>query len=196
MAPISLDATRVYPAESEQAAASSLSTICGACPELCWFVVLTEWQQEQLARHECARLGAQVFAPLVRILVPQRNRPAIRQLQPAFPGYLFVLVAPAAIARLRYARGVAGLLYEVGQAVTPAIVPTHLMDAMLARATIQGVLERKLDRDLPAWVVGEEPAPADPTRAKVKRQWRALADLADMGADDRLRLLHDIVGGA
>lgn len=195
MSTISLDTTRARSLSADQAPGSSSAeraTNCGACPDLCWFVVLPEWQQEPLARQSVIKLGAQVFAPLVRVMIPQRNRPAIRQLQPAFPGYLFTLCAPSQIAGLRYARGVAGLLYEVGHAATPATVPTPLMDALLARASIQGVLERRTDPTLPAWVVGD----ADPAQARVKRQWRALADLAEMPADDRLKLLHEIVGGA
>ena len=176
---------------ASQAPASSIATECGACPALAWFVVLPEWQQASLARQSIINLGAQVFAPQVRVMIPQRNRPAIRQLQPAFPGYLFTLCDPARIAGLRYARGVAGLLYDVGKVECPATVPTPLMEALLARASLQGVLERRTDPTLPAWVVGD----ADPAQARVKRQWRALHDLAEMPADDRLKLLHEIVGG-
>ena len=196
MATISLDPARASAVTAKQDKGSfsaQRATNCGACPDLCWFVVLPEWQQEPLARQSVVKLGAQVFAPQVRVMIPQRNRPAIRQLQPAFPGYLFVLCEPGRIASLRYARGVAGLLYEVGQAAAPAIVPTGLMSTMIKRASIQGVLERTLatkDEPLPAWVVG----PDDPAQARVKRQWRALHDLAEMASDDRLKLLHEIVG--
>ena len=162
-----------------------------------WVVACTEYQAEDLARGECRKAEFQTFFPLVRVLVPQSNRPPIRQTMPAFPGYLFVLTPRDCWHRLKSMDGMAGVLHCVGNREAPVVMPEPEMSDLLKRAGIRGTLdispdgnlfERKADPRLPEWVApDEEPPPAPPS----KREW---AHLATMDADERRALLHRILG--
>lgn len=170
---------------------------CGRMVDPVWVVACTEYQAEPLARAECLKAAFQTFFPLVRILVPQTNRPPIRQTVPAFPGYLFVLTPFARWHKLRSMRGMAGVLHTVGNCEEPVVLPMDLMNGLLARAGIQGTLdlssgdvlfERRYDRSLPAWVAPDKEAPPPPPS---KREW---ARLAEMDPDERRELLHRVLG--
>lgn len=172
-------------AQNRSAFRGERPTECGRMDDPIWVVAATEYQEEPQAAAECRAKGFQVFNPLVRILVPQSNRPAIRQTVPAFPGYLFVLTTPSGWHQLKRTKHIAGVLSVVGDRDTPAIMPQDAMSTLLARASIQGVLERHLDPELPAWCVSDR---------QPKARKAAWTGLHEMSASERVGELYKALG--
>lgn len=114
---------------------------CGRYRDARWYVALTEHRAEELARGECAKRGLQTFLPLIRDLVECADGRTRRVTVPAFPGYLFVLASPADWHGMKRCRGIAGVLHHVGDREAPAIMPTGVVEAWLARASLTGVIE-------------------------------------------------------
>lgn len=147
----------IAPADHEP---GSGSLVCGrySAP---WFVALTEWGQETLARGECQQADIQTFLPLVRKRQQMRDGKLRHNIEPAFPGYLFVLIEDAGHwHRLKRARGIAGVLHAVGDRESPAEIRPCIMAALLSCASAQGVLESLSD------------PPADLARVEVGQQVR------------------------
>jgi transcription antitermination factor NusG len=147
----------IAPALDSLAAESGKRLECGhySAP---WYVALTEWGQERLARGECQQAEIQTFLPLVRKRQQLRDGKVRQVIETAFPGYLFVLIQhPDHWHRMKRARGVAGVLHAVGDRERPAEVQQHIMAGLLAAASPQGILEALSDppTDLAVIEVGQ-----------------------------------------
>ena len=89
-----------------------------------WYLLRTQAGEEQTARSQVSRLTADVLLPLLKVRVRRRNR-MVASVAPLFPGYMFArLDFERAYARLRYTRGLRGMVCFGGQ---PAVVPEWLI---------------------------------------------------------------------
>lgn len=158
--------------------------------ERIWYVALTEWGQENLARSECHRLDFQTFLPLVRRRQQMRDGRARQVIEVAFPGYLFVLMQePEHWHRLKRARGVAGVLHSVGDRERPAEVAPDIMAAMLASASAQNILEDLSDppADVAKIEVGQT--------VRITTGWlRGLVGTCTWSSSQRVAVLLDAMG--
>lgn len=161
------------------------------CGRLEWHCVATEWQQDGLAAQSIRALDLQTFQPRVRHLVPATaKRPARNEVVSMFPGYLFALWSDDADwQRVKAARGVAGILHEIGNRDRPAVVPASFMAAIMVRASIQGVVEDisapELMAALPAGVVVN--IMSGPLAGRT--------GLCEWSSEDRVSLLCEVMGG-
>ena len=89
-----------------------------------WYLLRTRAGAEQTARSQVSRLAADVLLPLLKVRVRRRNR-MVASVAPLFPGYMFALLDfERSYARLRYTRGLRGMVCFGGQ---PAVVPEWLI---------------------------------------------------------------------
>jgi transcription antitermination factor NusG len=116
---------------------------CGRYSAPQWHVVQTEPGAEYLASQSILELGFQRFLPLVRVAHPATpKRPRRTELLPAFRGYVFALwSADERWQNIKRARGVAGILHQLGNPERPAPVSKRFMEGLLAVASPLGVLE-------------------------------------------------------
>jgi transcription antitermination factor NusG len=161
---------------------------CGRLPE--WHVIATEWQAETLAAVSCREAGFQTFRPLIRkrdMATPLR--PARITLTDAFPGYLFVLWhASEPWGRVKSARGVAAILHATGDRERPAVVRAAVMDALLSRASLLGIIEDISAPDI-------LPALAANTPVRIRRgHLTGHLALCEWSTEERVGLLFDILG--
>lgn len=164
---------------------------CGACPKPAWHVISTEYRAEALARTSITALGFGTFLPLIRYRVAAtKERPARTETSFAFPGYIFAQWLPhQRWQAIRSARGVAGILTDVGSTEVPATVPASFMGAMIARANAAGILEDLSAPDI---------LPALPAMTWVRISAGPLAGrlaLCEWSTEDRVGLLLEVLGG-
>ena len=116
---------------------------CGRYSAPRWHVVQTEPGAEQLASQSILHAGFQRFLPLVRVAHPATpKRPRRTDLVPAFRGYVFTQWSVGERWQdIKRARGVAGILHQLGNPECPAPVSNRFMDGLLAVASPLGVLE-------------------------------------------------------
>jgi transcription antitermination factor NusG len=155
-----------------------------------WYVALTEWGQEALARGECQQADIQSFLPFVRKRQQLRDGKLRHVIEVAFPGYLFVLMQePEHWHRLKRARGIAGVLHAVGDRERPAEVRPDIMASMLASASAQGVLEALSDppADLARIDVGQA--------VRITHGWLAgLVGMCTWASSQRVGVLLEAMG--
>lgn len=132
-----------------------------------WLVVAHTWGDRSLAitslrdarRHDGSKIDPQVYSPNIRVLVPQSNRPAVRQIMPAWAGYLLCMVPADDWHHLTRCRGVAEVLARVGDRQSPAWLPDEAVGRFLAMTSPQGVIEEwSAPERLPVLPVGAEVA--------------------------------------
>lgn len=153
--------------------------------EAAWHIVAVDHPYEQAAAAGMRALpDFQALVPLVRVLIPQSNRPAIRKLMVAFPGYVLALWAPGAPwHKLREIDHVAGVLHQVGERERPAEVDPVFMFRLLAALSPQGVLED--DRSVP----DRERVVAKGEQVRVHALGQELAGVCDAAGDRRVSVL-------
>lgn len=117
-----------------------------------WFCVQTKPRAETKAATELARQDFAVFLPRLRTLRLRQSR-RVARIEPMFPRYLFLGADPSrqSLASVRSTRGVSGLVRFGGE---PATLPTALVDALIAQADADAVID----------VPPESFAPGDPLR--------------------------------
>lgn len=149
----------------DDTASGSLATRCGSLPalDLRWVAVshnpgdlaLALQSIRDLRRYDGSRIDAQTFAPTIRVLIPQRNRPAIRAIMPCWPGYLLCLIPVNDWHHLRRARGVLAVIGQIGDRLSPAWLPDASVNRMLAMASASGIIEEwSVPERLPPLTVG------------------------------------------
>lgn len=162
---------------------------CGRLSE--WHCVCAEWGSDALAAQSILAAGFQVFQPRIRIRIPASpNRPARSEVVPAFPGYLFAMWAEdERWDMVKRARGVAGILHQIGSRDVPAIVPDRFMAALLNRAGKQGIIEDISAPDLlpPIEQGGTVRIMAGPLAGRL--------GLCEWSTDERVALLCEVMGG-
>ena len=116
---------------------------CGRYSAPRWHVIQTEPGAEQLASQSILEAGFQRFLPLVRVVHPATTkRPRRTDLVPAFRGYVFTQWSVGERWQdIKRARGVAGILHQLGNPECPARVSNRFMERLLAVASPLGVLE-------------------------------------------------------
>lgn len=157
-----------------------------------WHVASTDYQAEQAVAREIRALpGAhfQALVPMVRVRVPQGDRPAIRRAVVAFPGYALVWWGRAApwesVLRLRQ---VTGLLHAVGAADRPAEVDPAFMRALLGALSPQGVLED--ERSAPM----ADPRLVPGAAVRVRLAGQSLDGVLDWATERRVSVLLGAMG--
>lgn len=163
----------------------------GAQSDGAWHVLSTNWNQEALAAASVRADGPfQVFTPRVRKRIPRTDkRPARSEVSLAFPGYLLVWWSHnAPWETLKGREGVERILHRVGDPEAPAIIHPAAMDAMLASASLTGILEEFSDPDLlPPIVTG--------TAVRITASHLAgMAAVCQWSSDERVRLLLTLSG--
>ena len=112
-----------------------------------WFVAKTKPRREAATAALLAERGVETYLP---IFAPHRNRP--RDLEPLFPGYLFVrfdVDVPGDWLGVRSAYGISYFLGNqgAGDRMLPATLPDDLIDEIRRRvASQQGAIEGEVYR--------------------------------------------------
>jgi hypothetical protein len=107
-----------------------------------WHVIACDYQAEDAVAREIRDLGPfQALVPKVRLLIPQANRPAIRRVTVAFPGYVMALWSAQAPWHLilRHVRQVDRVLHAVGAPDLPAEIDPGFMAKLLRELGPDGV---------------------------------------------------------
>ena len=104
-----------------------------------WYLVRALTGRESFAAEQLGRQGFATFLPKQPKTVRHARRLTVK-LAAYFPGYLFVQL-DLTKQRWRSVNGTLGVAYLVGPAEQPAPVPTGVVEALVAAADAQGVLE-------------------------------------------------------
>ena len=112
-----------------------------------WFCVQTKPRAEAEAETQLARQDFAVFLPRWRAVRVRRSR-RVASIEPLFPRYLFLGADPSrqSLASVRSTRGVTGLVRFGGE---PATLPTGLIDALMAQADTNAVIDAPPDTFAP-----------------------------------------------
>lgn len=105
-----------------------------------WFCVQTKPRAEAEAEAQLARQDFRVFLPRLRARRPRPARGVVTVVEPLFPRYLFLHADPLqqSLASVRSTRGVSGLVRFGGE---PAVVPTRLIEALMAQADANAIID-------------------------------------------------------
>lgn len=100
-----------------------------------WYVVCCKPRQESVAEENLKRQGFDVYLPRMRSRLRKRDR-WVDGIQILFPRYLFIRVdrRRQSTASIRSTRGAVGL---VKFGIDPAVVPSGVIDAILAREDVE-----------------------------------------------------------
>jgi transcriptional antiterminator RfaH len=104
-----------------------------------WYLVRAITGRESFAVEQLGRQGFATFLPKQPKTVRHARRLTVK-LAAYFPGYLFVQL-DLTKQRWRSVNGTLGVAYLVGPGERPAPVPTGVVEALIAAADAQGVLE-------------------------------------------------------
>jgi transcriptional antiterminator RfaH len=100
-----------------------------------WYVVQTKCRQERIAELNLMRQGFDVYLP---VRFADRRGKQAREVEPLFPGYLFVrLSLRENWGPIRSTTGVRRLVSFGGEG--PAAMPEGFVESMLSRETAEGV---------------------------------------------------------
>ena len=147
-----------------------------------WYVAQTLAKREAGAAAQLMAQGFAVFAP--RLVKTVRHARKLRTvLAPAFPGYLFVIL-DLRRDRWRCINGTFGVARMIMGEETPMPVPTGVVESLLGYVDVGAVC--RFDRDL---VEGQA------VRVTVGPFAQAIGELVRLDANDRVRVLLDIMGG-
>ena len=104
-----------------------------------WFCVQTKPRAESEAETQLARQDFAVFLPRLRTVRLRQSR-RVASIEPMFPRYLFLGADPSlqSLASVRSTRGVTGLVRFGGE---PATLPPGLIDALMAQADANAVID-------------------------------------------------------
>ena len=107
-----------------------------------WHIVTCSGQTETFWAKGIRQIdGFQALVPMVRVLVPQPNRPALRRAIPAFPGYILALWQEGAPwQRICALADDVDVLRCVGERDRPAVVDPGFMFRLLLALGPDGVL--------------------------------------------------------
>lgn len=105
-----------------------------------WFCVQTKPRAEAEAETQLVRQDFSVFLPRLRARRPRPARGVATVVEPLFPRYLFLGADPyrQSLASVRSTRGVTGLVRFGGE---PATVPTRLIEALMAQADANAIID-------------------------------------------------------
>lgn len=97
----------------------------------CWYVVHTQPNGEERARHNLERQGFEVYLP--RYLKQRRHARRVELVRrPLFPRYMFVRFDPER-AQWRSINGTFGVAHLVSQGERPVTAPNRVIEAIKAR---------------------------------------------------------------
>jgi transcriptional antiterminator RfaH len=103
-----------------------------------WFVAHTQPLKEQKAEANLVRQGFEVYLPRFR-KIRRHARKVDEVIVPLFPRYLFVGMDIEA-ARWRSINGTQGVSYLLMNQESPAVVPTHIIDALKIQENAEGLV--------------------------------------------------------
>ncbi|GJL57122.1 MAG: transcription antitermination protein RfaH [Nitrospirales bacterium] len=96
-----------------------------------WYLIHTKARQESSAEMNLRRLGVETFLPCIRHSKSGRDKCKADELEPLFPGYLFVRVDMSTeFRKVAYSHGV---LNVVKFGSTPAYVENEIINSIKAR---------------------------------------------------------------
>ena len=150
-----------------------------------WYLFKSQPNRENKAATSVSLLGAEVILPIYRTNAPRHYR-ARTQLKPFFPGYLFISCNPELHHQVLCAAGVASV---VRFGLTPAIVPSNVIDELRQRMSASGEIQ------LPSLAQAQKSFQAGEKVTVINGPFKGIDAIfeRELSASDRVSILLDTV---